>query len=213
MAESVLVVAQDREARGTREARRLRRKGFVPGVVYGHKEATVAISVNGDEIFKGIRHGVRVVDLQAEGKVQKALIRDAQWDHLGKEMLHVDFARIAADERVVITVPVVLRGTAPGVTAGGVLDQPIHSLSVECLAIKVPESIRVNVSELQMDGVIHVRELVLPEDVKAMADPDAVVVQVKQKLLEPEAAPAPVAEQAEPEIIGRQAKPEEEESE
>jgi len=213
MAESVLVVAQDREARGTREARRLRRKGFVPGVVYGHKEATVAISVNGDEIFKVIRQGVRVVDLQAEGKVQKALIRDAQWDHLGKELLHVDFARIAADERVVITVPVVLRGTAPGVTAGGVLDQPIHSLSVECLAIKVPESIRVNVSELQMDGVIHVRELVLPEDVKAMADPDAVVVQVKQKLLEPEAAPAPVAEQAEPEIIGRQAKPEEEESE
>ena len=213
MAESVLVVAQDREARGTREARRLRRKGFVPGVVYGHKEATVAISVNGDEIFKVIRQGVRVVDLQAEGKVQKALIRDAQWDHLGKELLHVDFARIAADERVVITVPVVLRGTAPGVTAGGVLDQPIHSLSVECLAIKVPECIRVNVSELQMDGVIHVRELVLPEDVKAMADPDAVVVQVKQKLLEPEAAPAPVAEQAEPEIIGRQAKPEEEESE
>ncbi|HEV3203917.1 MAG TPA: 50S ribosomal protein L25 [Gemmataceae bacterium] len=214
MADSVLVVAQDRGVRGSKEARRLRKKGLIPGVVYGHKEATVAITINGDEIFKVIRHGIRVVDLQAEGKVQKALIRDAQWDHLGKELLHVDFARIAADERVVITVPVIVRGTAPGVSAGGVLDQPIHSLSVECLAIQVPESIRVNVGELQLDGVIHVRDLVLPEGVKAMADPDAVVVHVTQKLLEPEpTAVAPAAEQAEPEIIGRQAKPEEEEGE
>src|SRR5205823_9021521 len=114
MAEAVTLVTQKREGRGTREARRLRQKGLVPAVVYGHKEATVAVALPGEELEKAIRHGARVVDLHTDGSVQKALIREVQWDHLGKELLHVDFARVAADERVVVTVPVEVRGTAPG---------------------------------------------------------------------------------------------------
>jgi len=211
MAESVVLVAQPRNTRGTREARRLREQGLVPGVVYGHKEATLSLAVNADELEKAVRRGVHVVDLQADGKTEKALIRDLQWDHLGMELLHVDFTRVALDERVVVPVPVETRGIAPGIAGGGVLDQPIHSLQVECLAIRVPESIRVSVAELQLGGVIHVRDLVLPPDVKAMADPDAVVVQVIAKQVEPEAAPAPAAEAAEPEIIGRQKAEEESE--
>jgi len=215
MAESVLLVAQKREERGSQAARRLRRQGLIPAVVYGHKEATLSLSLSAEEVENAIRHGVRVVDLQAGGKEEKALIRDVQWDHLGKEILHVDFTRVAVDERIIVTVPLELRGTAPGVTAGGVLDQPIHTLSVECLAISIPDSIRVPIGELQIDGVIHVRDLVLPPGVKAMADPDAIVVHVTQKMEEPEAAAAPVEvpEQAEPEVIGRPAKTEEEEAE
>jgi large subunit ribosomal protein L25 len=213
MAESVLLVAHKRDSRGSREARRLRQKGLVPGVLYGHKEATISVTLDADTLEKAIRHGARVIDLEADGKVEKALIRDVQWDHLGKELLHVDFARVALDERIVITVPLEIKGTAPGIAAGGVLDQPMHTLSVECLAIQVPESIRVNVHELLLGSVIHVKDLVLPPGVKAMADEDAVVVQVIAKLLEPEPAVAPVAaEQAEPELIGRQ-KPVEEETE
>src|SRR5262249_13884743 len=98
------------------------------------------------------------------------------------------------------------RGTAPGTTAGGVLDQPLHSLHIECPAISVPESIRVNVGELQIDQAIHVGDLKLPEGVKVLNDPDAIVVQVTAPVAEPEVAPAaaPVAETAEPEVIGRQ---------
>jgi large subunit ribosomal protein L25 len=212
MAESLLV-AERRNTRGKREAARLRKKGLVPAVLYGHKEETISLTLNQDELSKAIRHGVRVLDLKAAGKTEKALIRDVHWDHLGMELLHVDFARVAADERIVVMVPVELRGIAPGVAGGGVLDQPLHRLSVECLAIAVPESIRVNIGELQLGGVIHVRDLVLPPDVKAMADPDAVVVHVTLKQAEPEAAVAPApTEAAEPEVIGRQ-RTEEEESE
>src|SRR5712692_6444469 len=132
MAESVVLVAEKRNEHGKREARRLRQKGLIPAVLYGHKKETISLALPTEEMEKTIRHGVRVVDLKAGGDVQKALIRDVQWDHLGKELLHVDFARVAADERVVLTVPVEIRGTAPGVSAGGVLDQPIHILSVEC---------------------------------------------------------------------------------
>jgi len=214
MAESVPLVTQPREGRGSQAARRLRRKGFIPAVIYGHKEETLCVALPVEEVEKAIRRGVRVVDLKANGKEEKALIRDVQWDHLGKELLHVDFTRVALDERIVVSVPLEIRGVAPGINAGGMLDQPIHTLSVECLAISIPESIRVNVGELQIGGAIYVRDLVLPPGVEVMSDPDVIVVHVTTKAVEPEvAAPAAeVAEQAEPEVIGRQ-KAEEEEGE
>ncbi len=213
MAESVVLVTEKRDTRGTRTARRLRAQGKVPGVVYGHKEATVSVSLDADALLSAVRHGARVVDLQSESGLQKAQIAELQWDHLGIEVLHVDFRRVAADERIHVTVPVEIKGIAPGVTAGGILDQPIHTLAVECLAVNVPESIRVNINELQLGGAIHVRDLHLPPDVQALADPDAIVVHVTAPQAEPEAAATPGVEQAEPEVIGRKATEEEGEEE
>ncbi len=214
MAESIALVAQPRTERGTQAARQLRKKGLVPAVVYGHKEETLTVALPLAEVEQAIRRGVRVVDLKAAGKEQKAFIKEVQWDHLGKELLHVDFTRVSVDERIVVTVPLEIRGTAPGVNAGGLLDQPIHELSVECLAIQIPESIRVNIGELQIDGAIYVRDLVLPPGVKAMSDPDAIVVHVTAPVAEPEAAVvAEVPEAAEPEVIGRQKAEETEEGE
>jgi large subunit ribosomal protein L25 len=212
MAEAVVLVTEARSGRGSQGARRLRRQGRIPAVLYGHKEETVSVSLARDDLHKAVRHGARVVDLNAGGKIQKALIREIQWDHLGHEILHVDFTRVSAHERIVVTVPIELRGVAPGVTAGGLLDQPLHTLSVECPAISVPDSIRVNISELQMEAAIFVRDLVMPEGVKAMSDPDAIVVHVTAPLAEPEApaAAAAVPESAEPEVIGRQKAAEEE---
>jgi large subunit ribosomal protein L25 len=213
MAESVTFVAQPRTSNGSQKARQLRRQGLVPAVLYGHKEQTLSISLPAHEVGKALRHGVRVVDLEAGGKKEKAFIRDVQWDHLGKDLLHIDFTRVSLDERIVVTVPLELRGTAPGVTGGGVLDQPIHTLSIECLAISIPDSVRVNIGELQIEGSIYVRDLALPEGVKAMSDPDAIVVHITRPVAEPEAAAAaPVEGGTEPEVIGRQ-KTEEEESE
>jgi large subunit ribosomal protein L25 len=215
MAKSVVLVAQERKEHGTRAARRLRRTGQVPGVIYGHREATVAIAVPGDELTKAIRHGARIIDLQQGGGVQRALIKDLQWDPLGHDILHVDFTRISKDEKVELPVRIELRGIAPGTTGGGILMQPLHELTVECLPDSIPDSIRVNIANLQIGDVIHVRELTLPPGVTVKEDPgvlDAVVVQMAAPAAEAEAAPAPAAESAEPEVIGRQ-KAEEEEGE
>src|SRR5437763_1327340 len=143
MAETPVLAAQNREGRGTRKADKLRKAGRIPAVVYGHKEETVSVSVSHDELMSAIAHRVRVVDLNVGGAVQKALIRALQWDYLGKDVLHADFYRVSKDERITLTVPLELRGIAPGVAGGGVLDQPLHTLEVECLAVAVPESIRV----------------------------------------------------------------------
>jgi large subunit ribosomal protein L25 len=213
MAESLVLPIEKREGRGTRTARNLRAGGRVPGVVYGHKEETVSVSVAADELMSAVRHGARVVDLRSDGGLQKAQIAELQWDHLGMELLHVDFRRVAADERIHVNIRIEIKGIAPGVTAGGVLDQPLHTLRVECAADSVPESIRVNVNELQLGSAIHVRELHLPAGVKALADADAIVVHVTAPQVAPEAAAVPGAEQAEPEVIGRKAAEEEGEAE
>jgi large subunit ribosomal protein L25 len=212
MAETVELQAQKREGRGTRQAAKVRAQGRIPAVLYGHKEATISVSLPGEELFQAIRHGSRVVDLKMDGATQAALISDVQWDHLGKTILHVDFKRVDKDERIHVHVPVELKGTAPGLTGGGVLEQPLHTLNIECLATAVPDSVRVIISELHLGGVIHVRDLHLPAGVQVLDDPDAVVVQIKAPIAEPEAAPvAPGA--AEPEVIGRKAAEEEGEEE
>jgi large subunit ribosomal protein L25 len=216
MAESVVLKVSRREGRGTRKAEKLRKAGQSPGVVYGHKQETISVAVSHDELLSAIRHGARVVDLQLDGATEKAQIVEVQWDHIGHDVLHVDFRRVSEHERIRLAVPIELRGIAPGVTGGGVLDQPLHTLDIECPALHVPDSIRVNISELQLDASIYVRDLVLPPDVKSLADADAVVVHVAPPRVEVEAAPAPAEAApaaAEPEIVGRRVAAEEPEGE
>ena len=212
MADSVTLATKKRESRGTTEARRLRQRGMIPAVLYGHKQETIPLTISQEEFAGILRHHTRVVDLDHGGTKEKALIREVQWDHLGHDVLHVDFARVSEDERIRIDVRVELRGIAPGVTGGGVLDQPLHTLHIECPAISVPESIRVNIGELQLSQAIHVRELNLPPGVTALNDPEAIVVHITAPAVEAEAAAVPGVETAEPEVIGR-AKAEEEEGE
>jgi large subunit ribosomal protein L25 len=210
MAEAVILTANKREGFGTHKAVKLRRQGLIPAVLYGHKKDTVAVSVSHDELFSAIRHGARVLDLKSDSGVETALIKALQWDHLGKDILHADFERVSKDERITVSVRVELRGTAPGVTGGGVLDQQLHSLEVECLAIAIPESIRVTIGELQLGQSIHVRDVKVPEGVKVVSDPEAIVVHVTSP--QAEAEPALAEGSAEPEVIGR-VKAEEEEGE
>ncbi len=206
MAETVELMGDQRKGFGTHVARKLRADGRIPAVLYGHKQETVSLTLGAEELMHAIRHGQRFVDLKIDGHSESALIAEVQWDHLGKEVLHVDFKRVSRDERIKITVPVELRGISPGVTGGGVLDQPLHVLHIECLPTAVPESIRVPINELQQGAAIHVRELHLPEGVIVLDDPEAIVVHVRAPVVEAEAAAAPgAATSVEPEVIGRKA--------
>src|SRR5580765_262564 len=101
MAQIVSLKALPRTGSGSRAADKVRKQGLVPAVVYGHKEANVAVAVSAEELDRAIRvlHA-RVLDLQLDGKTETVLIRELQWDHLGKTMLHVDFARVSATDKV-----------------------------------------------------------------------------------------------------------------
>jgi large subunit ribosomal protein L25 len=209
MSESVTLKAMPRTERGSRAAAKLRKQGLVPGILYGHKQENVAVAVSADALDRAIRvHHARVLDLELNGRSETVLIREVQWDYLGKSMIHVDFERKDRTELVRVTVPVELRNT-PKATGGGVLDQPLHTLHIECPLGNIPEAIRIDITNLTLGAPIHVRELQLPEGVKVLESPDAVVVQLKLPGME--AAPAAPAEPgAGPEVIKKEKKTEEE---
>jgi len=139
MADTLQLKTEPRTGKGSRDADRVRKAGRVPAVVYGHKEATLAVSVPRDELASALRHHARTLDLVVDGKTETVLIQEVQHDHLGSGLVHVDFRRVSKDERIRTTVDIELRGTAPGATGGGVLDQPLHKIHVECPAVSIPE--------------------------------------------------------------------------
>jgi large subunit ribosomal protein L25 len=200
--QSAQVSARPRKELGTRANRRLREAGMLPGVVYGHKEAIVPVTLPKKEVVDHLTRGAHLFDLTLDGKNEKVLVKEVQYDHLGMEVIHVDFARVSLDEKVKVTVPVELKGEPKGAADGGVLQQVIKELEVECLVTEIPEAIRHNVSEMALNDVVHIRDLKLPAGVKVLLDRDLIVATVKE-ILEVAAPVAAEEGAAEPEVIGR----------
>jgi len=193
---------------GTKFARRLRAQGRIPAIIYGHKQAPTPISMTRESVWEMIKKQTHLAELEMDGGgPETVLVREIQWDHLGKEIIHLDFARVSAGESIETEVRIDLRGSAPGATEGGVLEQLIHSIEVTCRADAIPDNIKVDISELHIGGEIHVKELKLPEGVTVKADPESLVVHVTTKVAE--AAPAEPTEGTQPEVI----KPERKEKE
>ena len=202
MSTATKISAQKRDKSGSTHCNRLRLQGIVPANVYGHGEEPVKISVPADTARPLVMSGHKVVDLEIDGKTEKALLRDVQWDTFSKHLIHMDFMRIDATQRIVVDVPIHLKGTAPGTLTGGILEQPLHALHVDCLAIEVPDEIAVRIGTLEIDQAIHVRDLTdLPPSLKIKNPADAVIVQCVMPQVEEAPAAAPAA--AEPEVVGK----------
>lgn len=224
MATSATIHATSREGTGKSAARTSRREGRVPGILYGHGEESVPLSVDARELQRLV-HSVSIentiVDLaldKAKAPV-KVLIREIQRHPTREQYLHVDFFHIAMDEKLSVEVPIVLIGTPVGVKdKGGIVDHQLRELEVYCLPGEIPEKIEVDVSALDIGDSIHVSELSVPEgiDVETDAERSVVAVLAPAALVAEEAvegAPAPEEEITEPELIGRKKAEEEGEGE
>jgi large subunit ribosomal protein L25 len=197
-----------RQSRGKRNAKRLRLAGSIPAVLYGHGEANLSLKAQAEHVQTIVRHGARVVDL--EGAVsEKAFIRALQWDTFGVEVLHLDLTRVSADEKVQVMVTLELRGEAPGVKDGGVVSQLLHQVKIECPVIAIPEKLHLSVNALKLGDSLTIGNIELPAGTTMLTELEAVVVQCVEPKAEDELA-APLAEGAEPEVIGRKAEDEEE---
>jgi len=204
--------AEARSSRGKRNAKRLRAAGKVPAVLYGHGEKTVSLAIPSEQLTAAVRHGSRVVDLK--GAVSdSALVRELQYDTFGLEILHVDFARVSADERVHVKVPLEIRGQAAGLKEGGIIEHLIHEVEIECPVAAIPDKVVINVAALKLDESMTVGQATLPEGAKIVSGADEIAVQCLKPLeTEEEAAAAPGAEGAEPELIRKEKPAEEEEA-
>lgn len=194
-----VLTVEIREETGKHGNRRLRRSGRVPAILYGHRKENVCLTVPVEELEAALRHGSRLVSLSGAVS-ESALIRELQWDTWGTHVVHVDFTRISADEAVEVEVPVELRGEAPGVRAGGVIEHLLHSLSIECPAGSIPDKVEVNVNHLNLGESVTVAQLKLAPGVKVQAEPDDIVVQCVEPAEMPEEA-AGEGGPVEPELI------------
>jgi len=198
-----------RDTRGKRNARRNRRSGMLPAVLYGHGQEAVSLLLKGEQFGAAVRHGVRLVKLSGAVEEQ-AFVREIQWDPWGTHVLHVDFTRISEHEKVEVRVAVELRGEAPGLKAGGIVKQMIHEVQIECEVTAIPEKLYVSVNQLQLGQSITVGQLELPPGIVLFAEPELVVVECVEPVEEVEEAAAAPAE-GEPEVIGRKKEEGEEE--
>lgn len=209
MAKTLSLEAQVREHTGSKAASVVRRQGRIPAVVYGHQEKPLAISLDAHDFAEGLHHGTRLMDLTVAGKNEKAIIKDLQYDHLGREVIHADLMRVDVTEVIKVVVPVELKGTPKGAQEGGVLTAHTSRLEVQCLAINIPEMIVVPVKDLDVGQAIHAGQIQLPEGVTLASSVDMLVAScnVLQEVKTTEQVEAEIP--AVPEVIGAEKQPEE----
>jgi large subunit ribosomal protein L25 len=209
VAEYALSVEIRRQA-GKGVARKLRAAGRIPGVCYGQGEASVSISLDPHQLRKLLEKsdaGMNTLfNLAVPGggslDGRMVLLRELQRDPVRGAYLHADFYAVNVEEAVVVSVPIHIRGRAMGVDLGGVLDQALRELELECLPLAIPREIAIDVSALAVGDSLHVRDIELPEGVKLISDPNLSVVSVVAPSKEEEVAPVAEAVPGEPGVEG-----------
>jgi len=207
MAKQVKLKVEPRTAIGRSAARRLKARGIVPAVVYGGKEKSQPLQVSARDINAMLSHASGeniLVELEIAGHkgTRTALLQEVQHSPVGGDVLHVDFHAISMDEKIQADVPLEALGIPTGVkNFGGLLDQNLRALAIECLPRDLPDKITVDVSALNIGDSIHVRDVKLPPGVTAKVQPDLTAFSVMAPVIEEEPVAAEAEAAAGPEVI------------
>ncbi|RKY42361.1 MAG: 50S ribosomal protein L25 [Candidatus Makaraimicrobium thalassicum] len=225
--ENVELKAALREDVGKGGCGQLRKKGYIPAVVYKQGKKGINIQID-SKVLWGALHteaGVNAIislDISGSGQPEKeakrgrakknVIVTEVQLDPVDDSFLHVDFHEISLKEKLKVKVPVTVKGEAVGVVEdSGVLTQTVWELEVECLPTEIPEHIEVHVEELRIGDAVHVKEIDLPKDVEVVGDPEQVILSVSPPHVEEEVEEeVPVEEMTDPEVIKKGKKEEEE---
>jgi large subunit ribosomal protein L25 len=205
MAKQVKLTAERRTATGRSAVRKLKAAGSVPAIIYGAKDKAEPLQVSRRDINAMLSHAAGeniLVELEIAGKSRLALVQEVQHAPLGGAILHVDFHAVSMDEMIQADVPLEPTGIANGVkNMGGLLEQNLRSLAIECLPRDLPDLITVDVSALDIGDAIHVREIQLPAGVTTRVQPDLTAFSVLAPTVEEEPVVAEVEAAAGPEVI------------
>jgi len=193
-----------RTAVGKAEAKRLRRALRIPGIVYGGPQGPLPVVVNPQELLSALGAGENVlINLSLRGteeiQTRMVILKELQLDPVKGRPLHADFLEVSMERKIRVEVSVGVK------SKGGILEQPLRQLVVECLPLNIPERITVDVSALDIGDAIHVRDLTIGEGVRILEDADRVVASVVAPAAEEVAAPVE-EKPAEPEVVGKKEK-------
>ncbi|MDI3481568.1 MAG: large subunit ribosomal protein [Tepidanaerobacteraceae bacterium] len=203
--EQIALKAKKRDSSTKGKINELRRKGKLPGVLYGKNVDSCPVSVDAKELLKILKtHGESaLINLELEGQTHPVLMKEIQRDTLKDTIVHVDFYRISMTEKIEFDLPIVLKGDAEGVKMGGILQHQKREISVKALPKDLPEHLEVDISSLKIGDTLTVGDLKVDEKITVLDDPDEVVISIlAPKLAEDTEVPA--GEQAaEPEVVAK----------
>ena len=188
MADSTKLSLTARDPEGSRNARRLRRSGLVPGVIYGGGDTPTHFAVDARILRNTLAHSGAILEVSLDGaQGTPVLVKDVQRHPVRGEAVHVDFLRVRMDEAIQTTVTVELVGgdEAPGVVEGGVLSQETREITIEALPGDIPDSIKHDVSALEMNSTITLDALTAPEGVTFIDDADTLIASIMPPTVEP----------------------------
>lgn len=190
--EEILLEAELREETGRAKANELRRKGFIPAVVYGEGKTSQAIKVPHRDLLR-LMHEHRfenaVINLKIKdskkAKSMPCLIKDVQYDPVRSNVVHVDFNEISLTKEIKVNIPVNVKGESIGVkNEGGSLEHILWEIEVECLPTDIPKGIDVDVSQLKIGDAIHIKDVKFPANVKVLSEPDSIILSVAAPMKE-----------------------------
>jgi large subunit ribosomal protein L25 len=173
------LTASERSERGTRAARRLRREGLVPGVVYGGTDGdTTSFKVSSRELRQVLVDGSALIDLQVGSKKRPVIVKDQQLHPVRGEVVHIDLLEVRLDEKIQTTVSIHIEGVeeAPGIKEGGVLEHVTHQLNIEALPTAIPDYVTVDVSGMEIAATMSLSEITAPEGVTFLDDPEETII-------------------------------------
>ncbi|MBJ7348425.1 MAG: 50S ribosomal protein L25 [Thermoleophilaceae bacterium] len=196
----VLIEVSPRESRGSRNSRRLRREGNLPGILYGENREPVALSVNERVLRAAIKEGHALMDIQLGKETVPVLIKAQQHHPVRGGYTHVDFMAVDVMIKINTTVSVELTGVeeAPGVVQGGVLDHVARELNIEVLPTEIPDSILIDVSTLELNAVLTLADAVVPGNLTVLDAEDIVIATITPPSVEEE----PEVVEEETELVG-----------
>jgi large subunit ribosomal protein L25 len=215
--EDTKLIAKKRDMRGSSNARRLRKSGSLPGVVYGEGKEAAPVEIETHAFNQLLHHhasDTMITSISLEGKEMQVLVKEVQRHPTTGEVIHVDLTKIVAGQAINVDILLDLTGEAAGVKEGGVLEQVMHSIPVECLPKDLVESIEVDVSEMGIGDTLCVSDLNLGSVLKTQLEPDAIIATVAEPRVEEEPEEEEALEEegegAEPEVISEKKAEEEE---
>lgn len=198
--EEIIIKAERRKGTGKEVAKKLRREGKIPAILYGKDTTPIPISIDAKE-WNRLKNKIKstsIVSLEIEGngysEKRFAMLKEVQRDFLNLNVLHLDFLQISLQREIEVEIPIVLVGKAKGVERGGIVEQHLRSIVVECLPTKIPEKIELDITDLDIGDSLHVHEVSIP-DVKLVEHPEVAIVTIVPPEVE-ESAPQTPKEEA-----------------
>jgi len=174
----VTMKTEARDPKGTTGARRSRRAGRMPAVVYGDGATPMHVSLDARDFTQAVERGARVIDLDGGDGATRVLLKDLQFDPLGVKMIHADFLRVNPNNPIELRIPVELRGVPAGLSKGGILSIPSNAILVRCLPKDLPDNVVLNIEELALGKSIAAGDIELPEGVTCADEANKLLVTI-----------------------------------